>query len=451
MVYLMNLTIKINRHFWDRVYILYYLLIGVGMFVLMKPNVEIAQWIRIAFLGLVLAPVCFKIESLPFAILCFYGISSSSFVAVLPTSPIYYTIAVFGFYVVYRKKSKDLVYALFFYSYFALCCVVYRDMQEYLQWWIIAVILIDFVKNKTDVENLVYAFLIVSIFLSLLYLVHRDSFAEAYTYFGETEEGLERSSWINGNLFGAVIAAGGTLAVAYLTETLQMTKKRTLFIISGITAALSLVALILNASRGAFFAFTIPAAIMLFMSKIKAIYKVLLFAITIYGIFWLYTTTDVFDLLISRIEEESFDTGGDRTSIWKEKLESFLWDSNYWHYVFGMGRKSCSELRNQMSTHNDFLTAFIGYGGMGLVLFVVIVFLPVIKAKKGMRLPVFILLLYFIIECSVLEPVFRGYLVIIMYYFFVLKYALLFDVVQETDSKSKPKRRRLLFSIRKQL
>jgi len=434
---LKNLTIKIDRQFWNRLYILYYLLIGIAMFFLMRPNATIPLSVRMALLGLILMPVCFRRETLPFAMLCFYGISSNSFLNVLPTSHLYYLFIVLAFYVVYRNKSRSFVYALFFYVYFLACCIVQDDMQKYLIWWIVSLVLYDYVKDVLDVRNLLYAFMIISIFLSALFLLYQEDFIEAY---GRAEEGLERSSWINANVFGATIAAGAILSVAYLTNVLQLPKSKVLFVLSIITVALSFVVLILNASRGAFFAFIIPGVMMMFLSKMNTIYKILIAVVAIFAVYWLYNNTDVFELLITRMEDDTLDSGGNRTDIWKEKLESFFWDNNFWHRIVGMGRNDCTELRNQLSTHNDFLTAFIGYGVIGLILFTTVFFLPIIKAKKGMRLSVALLMLYLLIECFVLEPLFRGYFVEIMFYFFVLKYALLVEKEQPADDMKKTKK-----------
>lgn len=418
----MDSKIRIDKVFRSKAYIFYYLLIGVVIFAIMRPNNDVPGALRVAILGLTLLPAFFRIEFLPFALVCFQGISANSFTPVLPTSCVYYLAIVTAFYAFYKEKSRFIVGALSFLLYFFVCCLIHSDIQVFLGWILVATMLSDYIRDKSDIENLLYAFMIISLFLSILFLVYREDFIEVYKRF---DEEAERSSWINSNIFGGVIAAGGVLSVAYLTDALQLVRTRELQLLSIATVLLSFPVLALNASRGAFLAFVVPSVIMLLLSQLKLIYKVLFVVAVLFFVFWLYVSTDFFDLLLMRMADESFETGGNRTVIWKEKLHSFFRDNNVLHHVFGIGRTANIQLANRMSTHNDFLTAFIGYGIIGLILFISFFVLPVIKARKETKIVVGMLTLYMLIECFVLEPVFRGYFFFIMFYFFTLKYAII--------------------------
>ena len=125
-----------------------------------------------------------------------------------------------------------------------------------------------------------------------------------------------------------------------------------------------------------------------------------------------------------RMQDDTVDTGGDRTTIWQAKLLEFSELDVATQFV-GIGRRACVALAGFMSTHNDFLTAMIGYGYFGLVLFSLLIVYPLIKAPKRSKKAIFILSIYMVIECSVLEPIFRGYLFFLMFYMFTLKYVLI--------------------------
>lgn len=428
----MDVKIRIDREFWSRVIIVYYLLVGIFMFMLMRPGADVSGTLRIVIFGLVLLPAVFRTEFFPFALLCFQGISDNSFTPVLPTNFVYYLAIALAFYACYKEKSMFFVFAIIFYIYYLLCCLFHYDFQEYLSWVLVAIIICDYVKDESDIEKLFYAFLILSIFLCMLYLFHRSEFLMAY---GKSVAQLERSFWINPNTFGATIAAGAVLAVAYLTNILKINKSIPLITLSAIVASLSIVVLALNASRGAFLAFTIPSMIMILLSKMKTVYKVLFVGVVVFVVYWLYVSTDVFELLMNRMEDETTGSAGNRTVIWKEKLEAFWWDQNVFHHIFGIGWTACTELRNKLSTHNDFLTAFIGYGLIGLMLFITIIVFPIIRAKKETRLSVSIIMLYLLVECSMLEPFFRGKFVVIMFYFFMLKYVMIYDNEEEMSEE----------------
>ena len=100
-------------------------------------------------------------------------------------------------------------------------------------------------------------------------------------------------------------------------------------------------------------------------------------------------------------------------------------ECNIFDLLFGIGETASANIGRYVSTHNDLVTAMIAYGIIGLLMFLYFIFIyPIVKAKNN-KLFVFILLIYMIIECCVLEPFFRGYIVFIMFYFFIIKFALL--------------------------
>lgn len=410
-----------NTVFQYRKNILYYLLLSGLMFLLLRPGVHVASPIRIGLMFLALLPAFSRPEYLPFCMTCIVGISSNAFYDILPTSPGYYLIIILLLYVNYKKRSGFFLNAFGIYSVFLLFSLAHGDFPVFLTWGLIAVILADFIKTRSDFGNLVIAFMIASFIPSLLFLMYQDFFNVDY---GSMDEGLQRAYWMNTNRFGAAIAAGGVMAVAYISGLLNVTRTESLRILSIITIVLAIPTLVLNASRGAIFAFIIPSLIVFLLSEVKTVYKLTSFAIIALVLYHLYARTDMFELLIARMQDDTFETGGDRTTIWENKLSKFL-EYDFATQFVGIGRSACVRLAGYMSTHNDFLTAFIGYGYFGLFLFSILIAFPFIKAPKRSKKAVFVLSLYIVIECFVLEPIFRGYLFFLMFYIFTLKYALL--------------------------
>ena len=77
-----------------------------------------------------------------------------------------------------------------------------------------------------------------------------------------------------------------------------------------------------------------------------------------------------------------------------------------------------------ISTHNDILTAFIGFGLVGLILYLYyIIVLPIKNALGRNKITVILMLVYFVIECCMMEPFFRGNIIVVLVNFYIMKYA----------------------------
>lgn len=370
---------------------------------------------------LVLFPAFSRPEYLPFCMTCIVGISSNSFYEIVPTRPDIYIPIILILYINYKKRSGFFLNAFAIYFIFLLFSLVHGDFPTFLSWGLVAVILADFIKEKKDINNLMLAFLVVSFILSLLFLLYRDQFTVDY---GRLDEQLERAYWTNSNRFGAAIAAGGVMAVAYLSGLLQTHKNRVLTFLSIGTIVLVFPTLVFNASRGAFLAFVLPSLLAVVFSKMRTDIKVMLIVISAFLIYNMYMGSDMFELLRARVESDNTETAGGRTSIWQGKLLAFSAYDAATQFV-GIGRRACVQLGGYMSTHNDFLTAFIGYGYFGLILFSMLMVYPLFYAPRRLKKVVLVLSVYMVIECFVLEPFFRGYLFFLMFYIFTLRFVMI--------------------------
>lgn len=407
--------------FQHRNNIIYYLLLGGLMLFLLKPGVNVPFVVRAGLMFLVLFPAFSRPEYLPFCMTCMVGISSNSFYQIVPTDPGIYLVIIIILYINYKKRSGFFLNAFAIYFIFLLFSLVHGDFPTFLSWGLVAVILADFIKEKKDINNLMLAFIVVSFILSLLFLLYRDQFTVDY---GRLDEQLERAYWTNSNKFGAAIAAGGVMAVVYLSGLLQIEKKRALTFLSIGTIVLVFPTLVFNASRGAFLAFILASSLAVVFSKMRTDMKVTLIVISAFLIYNMYMGSDMFELLRARVESDNTETAGSRTTIWQRKLSAFS-DYDVATQFVGIGRSACVHLGGYISTHNDFLTAFIGYGYFGLILFSMLMAYPLFYAPRRLKKVVLVLSVYMVIECFVLEPFFRGYLFFLMFYIFTLRFVMI--------------------------
>lgn len=419
----------------DKLVIAYYLALTAFLFYIIRPDTTFPLSVRIVLLGATILPAIFNARFLPAVMVLFYGIESSSFTSVFPDSDFYYISLIVIVFILHNKPNKFLGKELIVLLLFFILALVHSDLKPVLLWVFLALLLGDMVKTKDDLVILAYAFFILTIFLSAQFLVYQEEFAIDY---GDSDLGLERSSWINANVFGASISAGGVLATAYLTNVLRVTRSRLGIILSAAAVILASVCLPLNASRGALLSFVLPSLILLIVSRINVMLKLLV--VLLLAVFvWMLFQTGTLDLVLYRIEMDDTQTGS-RSEIWLSKLAGFLAVDEPFRLLFGIGQTRCVELGEgfaaRMSTHNDFLTALIAYGGLGCLAFIFSAFFyPIIRARRDNRLAVIVVLLYLAIECMVLEPIFRGYFVEIMFLVFVINYTALTSTDEDYDEE----------------
>lgn len=411
----------------------YYGFLLLVAFVLMDPSRgQVPMGIRFVYMTFCFAPVMTRPSLFPPTLILFCGLSKYSFMSVLPETDLYYlfiTLAV----VIYRQSIPySSIRYLFYFSFFVIISLLYQEYsQKYILWGLIAILTSSFITDDEDLKTCWVAFVLLSLFLSVEFLTHINEFAEQY---GNQSDELSRSGWTNPNTFGAILSTGGLMCVLYLMEHLFFERTRLLNILCITTLVLCFIALVFNASRGAFLSFTISSSFAILFSK-KNIWAKLAFvgAIIIIIIWMLYN--NVFDLLLMRMQSDDIGTGNDRTEIWKTKLNLFGYLEFYYQYLIGIGRQACIDLGRYISTHNDFVTALIGFGLIGFSLFSYLIVYPLLKANRKNLIAISATLILIVIECCVLEPFFRGNLVIIMLYFFILSYALMNNnpTVEETD------------------
>lgn len=284
---------------------------------------------------------------------------------------------------------------------------------------IICIFSFMFNKNYTDAEKkMSIAFIIVTIVLCYYFIFFRDNFTESYGKYGTN---LERILWTDPNYLGCVIGMGTMCCGIKLTDkTLNKFIRLILVLIIGI----SLMVLVMNASRGAIVAVLLSSSILFITSPVKLFYKFVFLGLVIAFLYVLYNN-GYFELLEYRVENDS--TGSGRTIIWERRLKEFAQGPTS-NIIFGYGHKEALILGTGttylIGCHNDYIAFLVTYGIIGLFLFLNILAFPIVKiisTKQFLGMShVFTLTSYIAICCITLEPFTLGRIPYHMFYLYII-------------------------------
>lgn len=403
-------------------YIIYYSVLLLITFILSKPHAAYGELVRYVYLGAVVLPLFFNKSYVVFALTLFFGISQTSFVSLMPTASYYMLCIVVVLCFMQVKIKRDIVPVFIWILY--VLCVELLNMTPHLECVIcgIATLLLScYVGTKQDLSKIGVAFCLISLVLGLLFVIFFNEFAEQFFMKGNEE--VERSGWINANIFGGVIGCGMVSSVLMLVNPQDFTLSKLVKSLCLCCVILSTIVLILNASRGALIASILASLILLFCSRIKRTTLVLILLGCVLLLTILYSA-GYFELLELRVagENNNTETAGGRTEIWAEKFEAFGALPAYTQLI-GVGYYRCVDLGIYFDTHNDFVTALCAYGFIGLLSFVIFSIAPIFIASRRYKLTVLGLVVFLAIEGFVLSPIFRGYFVFFVFYLMIIKFA----------------------------
>lgn len=401
----------------------FYAVIILLQFLFSYTGVVLPLYLRLAALILLLLSLVNNTKWLPFVLNLFWETSLLSPRPFLPTETFYillFTLVIGAVSIdhIKRKTIEPILLITVFYFLVVALIKIEPTLKYTTPLFLsipIALMVSAFVNDEDDILRLLLSLMLMSLFLSSLFLLKGDQFAEAYKQYG-----VDRSSWTNANMFGGCVAVGFVCAVGYILKSFKFNRNRILNVVAVATIFLSVPALILNASRGSLLAAMATSLLLLLVSNVKIPYKVIVVLVTIGFAVYLYNS-GIFELLEARMGEEDLETGGNRLTIWAAKFDAFR-EYGTFSKLFGVGQPHLRYLGVFYSTHNDFITAFIGYGLIGFLLFMYFLLTPFILAKK-FKLEVLFLTCLLFIEGMVLEPVFRGLLPFYMYYILLYKYS----------------------------
>lgn len=401
----------------DKIYLLYYLILSILTLLLTKPEFAIGGFYRIIYLVAVFVPLLFNKKYIPVIITLFVGFSFTSFYQLLPSAIVFYPPIILIFYVLCFPKLnfRLLLFLLYLLYFFFIEAFSYLPTYDFIYWFIASLLLSQLLNNQRDVDNMLFSFVILSFLLSLLYIINYDSFSVQYI-----DTNLDRSGWINPNVFGGVVGLG--LVCSFYILLLSLERRTLIRFVSILTCILGYIVLILNASRGAILASTFAILFMLTFSNIKWTFKLLYLALVVVFFVILYQL-GYFELLESRLMSDDTSSAGGRFDIWKAKYEAFG-NLPLFRQVVGIGYSECLSLGNvYKDTHNDFFTALFAYGYIGLIIFLFYLFGPIIITPKHAKKKCLVFELFICMESMSLSPIMRGYFVFIMFMFVLYRMA----------------------------
>jgi len=361
-------------------------------------------------------------------VICFLAICQNGFAhGYMPDNLLFYIALLIPCLMFFKPAKPYFIlprYLWIFFFYFSLIDLITGlSVEKITLTFLVSALLMTFTtaKSRDDIELWSLCFIICSLSLSSMFLLNREQFAQAYYY-----QGLERTTWMDPNYFGMVVGIGYVVALLRLLghgksigEKINIWYK-ILFIV---TIVLSLVVLILNASRGALLAAGVATIIAIAFSKLKMNGKIIVVSILIIGLIYLYQNS-YFDLLQYRFENENTEGGNGRSYIWNIKLRAFF-NGNPLSMLFGYGYDGGLTLGYngvKRGTHNDYLAILFDYGFIGLCMFVVMLVKPVIEALKvsNVRISVYVLLAYLAVCCFTLEPITGAYIPYLFFYCYIV-------------------------------
>lgn len=419
-----------------RIYIYY----GILMLIMMSWQNSYAPntLVRIAYLAAVVFPaIRFNRAILPAAITCFWGVSMYGYsYSYMPTMQYIYAILVIVlFFIEGRKSGKvkmpGLKYLWYFLIYLTLIDLLTSLQVSNMTYTFFVMLMLPYLVDDKDPKVVDYfeiGFIVLSLVLSYYSLTTRDIFAK-------TGADYERIAWTDQNYLSMVLGIGAAIAFRKL---LHFNKYGAIGIaLFAVTFALSSMAMLFLASRGASLCLVACMSIFLFRSRTKSAIKYLIFIILVFFISYLYTH-DYFYILETRILEDS-GTGSNRTDIWMAKLNVFF-EQTPLQWLFGMGNRNAlaiAWIQGDIITafHNDYLATFMSYGLVGFGFLIYMFILPIKMAKRNKQaLPeVIALLLYIGLACITLEPLTQAdftFFGFYLYILFVAKYGMRDSIIE---------------------
>ncbi len=380
--------------------------------------------LRMGYLFLLCLPVFFYSRSIfPFILIVFCSVSKlSPFPTYMPTEPYMYVLYIsfvlfLSLSYLPKKRMKFPTELLLLIIYTAIIDLVTSGGVTNISYCILAIFLLSLFfgdTNNTMIQQLPYGFAIASLVLSIIFLTSMSQF----TRLVDASQDMERVEWMDPNYFGFVIGMGIFCAIDILFQRRIISFSVKILLL--VTIVLSILVLVLNASRSAIFSMVIVALLLLLFSKVSIVYKVLatLFGVCIF--YYLYSKGHM-ELLSYRIAQGAGDGGGGRIAIWGQKMNSYLSEDNIFGLIFGIGYRNGYQLAsvNGRGFHNDFIAFLVDYGIVGLILFV----LPLLKLlKKSLRTSIsfFCSWLYLVLCGMTIEPYTLGFLAYYFFYLYVL-------------------------------
>lgn len=276
-------------------------------------------------------------------------------------------------------------------------------------------------NDERYVPYLYFSFTLISIVLSIFYFTAAKQFTDFYF-----DSGIERSSWMDPNYMSTVMGMGVITAILALID--KKSKQRLLKFFYIVSIGVSIMVMIMLASRGGLLATVAAMLYLLLFSKVQRKYK-WIGTIALVGFLVLIYNSGYFELLQYRLTDEgNLDRGSNRFDYWELKLREYFNEPSILTQIFGIGYRKSLVLGSSFNIgfHNDFIAFLVQYGVIGLILLLTMLISPITKASVFKRETI-ACVIYLAFCGFTLEPLSSGRL---SYYFFYLLIIVLSRVKQ---------------------
>ena len=407
---------------WQYTY--YVLLLLIMLFLGKIYTGEPPMVLRLAFLAaLFVVPIKSGLTLLPAILTCFFIVSDKGIgYNILPSDYLLYCIPLLLFALISIKNRTGTFVVpkivVIICTYSLIINYVSSGVIQNLSYSclvLICYVIISDTELNVNYKTAAIFLALTSIALSISFIYSGSEYTTAYM-----TSGFERTGWTDPNYFSTTIGFSVLVSIAMLLSQKNNILETILFVANIIV---SIIVMVLVASRGGILSLAAGISVLLFFSKIKLKYKILSVILLTAFVIYLFNN-DYFALLQYRIEREEGEGSG-RTIIWENKLSKFF-DSSPITWIFGMGYWNGTYLggntTNYSCIHNDYIAYLVCYGVIGLVLYILMLIYPIRNSnKKHYLFPVVVSsVVYLAITGFTLEPLSSGMLGYFCFYFYIL-------------------------------
>lgn len=373
-----SLDIKHNKYIY-----LYYLFLHIVC--LSWTNTEMvapSSVLRLAVTFAVFVPLVKYIWMAPAVIILFVGLRFNS---VAPFGYIPQSWRIFEIIIIVVSLANRLLYhnkfafkftstqILLFVYLFMVDFINFQPFSPIFLFVTMLYLLYNSIRNSKELNLAMFAFVLLTITLSIYYFVFAKEFMS--TYYGSE---AERAVWIDPNYFGVVLGGGVVVAGAYLFSSIKVKLNIAYKIIFITCIILGFIVIALQASRGAMLAVTSALIIQMLFSSAGWYNKLVFITLSIVGVIYLFQS-NYFALLIDRTLYGTGDSG--RSDIWASKLGE--WSENLFNFL-GTGYRSSfvKFAPYNYDCHNEFVSILINYGIIGALILSKNVFDIIVKYRN---------------------------------------------------------------------
>lgn len=297
--------------------------------------------------------------------------------------------------------------------------IITNDRVESVFYSFLTLILLSVYLNYQSHNQKVFFVIMLCVMALAISFIYLTNYKDFLVIYSRVDSGVERGGWSDPNYLGCTVGMGVMAALVLLMN--RATSNFFYRLLGILTVCISVIAMVLMASRGALLSLALGVFYLVFMSRTSKKNKIVVIACLIGFTLYLMNSSYV-ELLQYRLSTESNDGGNGRFWIWQFKLDAFFNSGTIFNFLFGYGYNGALYLgdRGYWAIHNDFVALLCDYGLVGLSLFLYMLYYPIKITNNENKVIVIALLLYLILCCCSLEPFSAGRLPFFGFYLFIL-------------------------------